>query len=185
VRWPGPTASQVPDDPEAVAQALIGLHDIVAPEVVSWAPQTAGWYVLAGIVLVATAYAAHRLRVRRAAYRYRAEALAELDEIARDTEVATHRSESLRRIPPLLKRVELSVTRREDAAALTGDAWLDFLDGAYESSGFREGPGRILPVLAYGAPRTVEAVTEREITALLDLTRHWLESHDPARMGGD
>ena len=39
---------------------LQGLHDVVTPGPVSWAPQTPAWYVLAGFGLLVLAWQARR-----------------------------------------------------------------------------------------------------------------------------
>ena len=52
-------------------------------------------------------------------------------------------------IPVLVKGIALAFGPRSEVASLTGDAWLQFLDRSYGGSGFTEGPGRLLPTIAY------------------------------------
>ena len=161
--------------------ALEGLHDIVAPEAVSWAPQTAGWFTLAaGVAALAiwglwVAYRRHRSN------RYRRAALAALAEIeqrvsASDPEPA-ERGRALADLPALLKRTALGAGARRDIASLTGDAWLAYLDAAYGGTGFSDGPGRLLPTLAYASPARWSNLPRADVTALIELTRVWIWRH--------
>ena len=170
--------------PEAV-QALEGLHDIVVPPAVAWTPTTAGWYVLLAVVVAAagwTALARHRTRV---ANRYRRDALEELAAIKSALGEHASRADALAGIPQLIKRVALSVASRAQAASLTGDAWLAFLDQAYGGDGFSSGPGRLIPELAYKPPERLEDVTEQQARDLLELVGVWIRSHDLSMSGGD
>ena len=170
--------------PEAV-QALEGLHDIVVPPAVAWTPTTAGWYVLLAVVVAAagwTALARHRTRV---ANRYRRDALEELAAIKSALGEHASRADALAGIPQLIKRVALSVASRAQAASLTGDAWLAFLDQAYGVDGFSSGPGRLIPELAYQPAERLEDVTEQQARDLLELVGVWIRSHDLSMSGGD
>lgn len=159
-------------------EALRALHDIVVPEAIAYTPQTIGWYLLLAVVLgvgVVFGVLARRRHVRN---RYRREALGQLVVIERDLGSPDARTAALTRIPVLLKRVAISVTERTEAASLTGDAWLAFLDQAYGGSGFQSGAGRLLPMLAYAPPGRIAAVTNEAATDLVELTRTWIQSHD-------
>ena len=163
---------------EAAAQVLEGLHDIVVPQAVAWTPQTVGWYVLLVTVLAIAARVAVMRRRRRIVNRYRREALDVLAVIENDVATPELRSAALARLPALLKQVALSVVSRAEAASLTGEKWLTFLDDGYGGDGFTRGPGRLLPTLAYRSSDTLEAISDQQATELLDLTRLWIRSHD-------
>ena len=165
---------------ESAAQVLEGLHDIVVPEAVAWTPQTIGWYVLLGLVLAIAARVAVVRRRRHVANRYRREALDTLATIETDVATPELRAGALARVPALLKRVALSVVPRSEAASLTGEKWLTFLDAAYDGDGFSRGPGRLLPTLAYRSSDSLEAISEQQASDLLELTRLWIRSHDLA-----
>jgi hypothetical protein len=170
---------------EAAAQVLEGLHDIVVPEAVAWTPQTVGWYVLLAVVLAIAARVVVVRRRRHIANRYRREALDVLAVIESDVGTPELRTGALARLPALLKRVALSVVSRAEAASLTGEKWLTFLDAGYGGDGFTRGAGRLLPTLAYGSADDLEAISDQQVSDLVDLTRLWIRSHDladPARL---
>jgi len=163
---------------EAAAQALEGLHDIVVPEAVAWTPQTVGWYVLLAAMLAIGARVVVVRRRRHIANRYRREALDVLAVIENDVGIPELRAGALARLPALLKRVALSVVSRAEAASLTGEKWLAFLDAGYGGDGFTRGPGGLLPTLAYGSSGDLEAISDQQASDLLELTRLWIQSHD-------
>ena len=82
----------------------------------------------------------------------------------------------------LVERYVDSVTARTGAASLTGEAWLAFLDEAYDGNGFTTGAGRLLPTLAYESPERLAAVTDQQADELVDLTRTWIRSHELVRV---
>ena len=165
---------------EAAAQVLEGLHDIVVPEAISWTPQTAGWYAVLAAVLAIAARVAVVRRRRRIANRYRREALDVLAVIENDVGKPELRAGALARLPALLKRVVLSVVSRAEAASLTGEKWLTFLDAGYGGDGFTRGAGRLLPTLAYESSDILEAISDQQVSDLVELTRLWIRSHDLA-----
>ncbi|WP_321284369.1 DUF4381 domain-containing protein [uncultured Vibrio sp.] len=54
---------------------LSELHDVTVPPSVSWYPQTVGWKILAGVVVIALIYLAYRFLRKWWVNRYRKEAL--------------------------------------------------------------------------------------------------------------
>ena len=62
-------------------------------------------------------------------------------------------------------------------APLNGEPWLQFLDRTYGSPGFTEGPGRLLPTLAYATPAATSALPAKELQALVELVRRWIRRH--------
>ncbi len=146
------------------------LHDIVLPEPVSLMPQTPAWWVLLGLALVEVVWASYAAIRRRRANRYRRQALARL------AEVEAAGAEALARLPELVKQTALAFRSRAEVAALSGEPWLHFLDASYGGTGFAQGPGRVLPALAYGRPGEVSEEAARE---LIGLIRRWIREHDP------
>jgi len=165
-----------------VQDALPGLHDIVTPEAVSWMPQTIGWVVLLVALVIAAGWAVLRRHRRRAANRYRVDALEQLAEIESALRRPDQRTEAASALPVLVKRVVLSFADRGQVASLTGEPWLAFLDQTYGGSGFSQGAGRVLPELAYAPPSARTPDDERSATELVALVRDWIQLHEPRRV---
>ena len=157
-------------------EALAGLHDVVAPAPVSWAPQTVGWALLAGVLVVLLAWLGWRAWKRARASRYRKVALAEIDRVA----------EALRRDPSsglvalgtvneILKRTALTAWPRPEVAALAGEDWLAFLDATGDGQAFRSGPGRVLADRVYAPGGLPAAGAERQ--AFFATVRRWVQHH--------
>jgi len=60
---------------------LRDIQEVVVPGSVSWVPQTAGWKVLAGVLVVVLFYAVYRYALYRWNNRYRGEALIALSQL--------------------------------------------------------------------------------------------------------
>lgn len=164
---------------------LQGLHEILLPDPVSRLPQTAGWYVLFGVVLLgllAWAYAGLR---RFRADRYRRLALAELGGLEREFAASRDRSRVLPQIAVLLKRTALSAYARTDVAGLSGESWLAFLDRTAGCRVFSEGPGRLFGEIAYVTAARIEQIPEEGIADLFRFARGWIRKHGNfSRQGG-
>lgn len=155
-----PAASTV--DPVA------GLIDIPLPPAVSLLPQTWPARIAVAAALVVTVVALVWLVRHWWVNRYRRRALAELDSIAH----APADDGSAARVALLVRRTALAVFPREQVAALSGDAWLAFLDRSYGGSGFSAGPGRDLEIAAYRP-----AGPDARLPARIDLVRQWIKVH--------
>lgn len=145
---------------------MSNLEEIELPEQVSFRPETIGWYLLAGMLLLALLWLAWRLWKRWKANAYRREALRELGEIEAAPE----------RLPELLKRVALVAYPRTEVADLSGDTWLGFLDGTLGSTDFAMGAGKVLPDLAYD-PGAASQMTLQETRDLFALSKRWIRGH--------
>jgi hypothetical protein len=168
---PTPAPSATPFPP------VEGLHDIVVPDPVAFVPQTVGWFLLLALLLAAVAWGWRRYARHRAANLYRRQALRELDGLVAALEQKGGRHHVAARLPELLKRVALHLQPRPAVAALTGPAWLAQLDRMYGGDGFTNGPGRLLPALAYGTPAFISGVSRADIDALMRLSRDWVRKH--------
>ncbi|ULU27009.1 DUF4381 domain-containing protein [Dyella terrae] len=159
-------------DPIKMA-SIADLKDIPAPPPVSWMPQTAGWWVLGGLVLLGVlVYASLRWR-RWWRNRYRREAQAELAAIERAIVDPATRTEALMAIPALVKRTVLAWASRREVGPMSGEAWLRYLDRTYPSGGFVQGPGRQLDALAYGQG----VIGNDDLASLMALLHQWIDSH--------
>ncbi len=154
--------------PAATADPLAGLRAYHLPGPVSWWPPAPGWWLLAGLAvlacLVALGWALGRRR-RRAAARAALVELAGLrTAYARDRDPARFASELSR----LLRRLALARFPRGEVAGLVGQRWLGFLDAHGGGGRFREGAGRLLADAPY-RPRAEVPVDE-----LAALARDWI-----------
>ena len=130
------------------------------PDLIPLVPQTAGWTVLAVLLLLGLALLGWRFFRRYRANAYRRAALAELDEAGNDPAAMAE----------LLRRTALAAYSRTEVASLNGPAWLAFLDESLGGSGFRSGPGHVLADAPY------RPVTHAP-PGLQDLTRRWIRHH--------
>ena len=158
-------------------QPVEGLRDIAMPAPVALLPPAPGWYAV-GVVLLAVAFWGYRRHQRaRAASRYRREALAELESIVEALQRPGGRHELAARLPPLLKRVALHVEPRPAVAALTGPAWLAELDRLHRGHDWSQGPGKLLPKLAYASAAALSSIPRADIDALVRLCRDFIRRH--------
>jgi hypothetical protein len=162
-----------PDAPaidSATRASLRGLSDIVLPEPVSWLPQTWGWAVVAVALLSIIVWLLLRRHRRHLANRYRRQALAELSAI--EIRLGGDVSGSIAAMAALLKRVALAVWPRETVAALSGSAWVAFLQQHSGPVGLPDGAAAALADMEYHQSATAE-----EATAFAGALRRWIEAH--------
>lgn len=142
------------------------LRDIHLPPDPAWWPPAPGWWMVLLVVLLLGGWALRHWRSQRGRRRWRRGVFAELDRLAADDASAPDPVRLAGGISLLLRRASLLIDRR--AAALSGEAWLAFLD-RHGGGGFADGPGRVL----LDAPFRRSA--EIDSTALIGLARGWLE----------
>ena len=157
--------------------ALQGLHDIVLPAPVSWMPQTPASWILLGILLLALIQLTVMVVRRRRTNRYRWLALARLARIETALVEPSSRADAVTALAVLVKQTALAFRPRSEVGALSGAPWLRFLDESYGGTGFTEGPGRLLAVLAYSTPVTQNRLPAAELEALVGLVRLWIRRH--------
>lgn len=157
------------------APSIADLREIPPPPPIPYTPQTAGWWVVGAIVLLALGcFIAVRLR-RWWRDRYRRAARKELAAIEAAMEDPARKTQALLAVPALVKRTVLTWAPRSTVAALSGDAWLGYLDRTLDGEAFTRGPGRCLPALAYGGE-----LASDDVAALLALLHRWIDRHVPA-----
>lgn len=144
---------------------LQDLRDIHLPEPIDWqwAP---GWWLLGIIAGVSVVCAAIWLLRRYRQRAFRREALAMLAAQRQVTELSP--LEQAQALTRLLKRVAISRYGREQAAGLTGQAWLAFLDQTGGTDAFSQGPGKVLGDDLYRPD------TEPDVDALFELCLNWI-----------
>lgn len=141
--------------------SLEQLHDFYQPPPPSWRPQTVGPYVslsiLAILLIAFAAFFWHRWRRNR----YRREAIRELAHT------------DVRHISELLKRTALSAWPRTQVAALTGTAWLTFLNTSVKQASFDNAVADQLETMAFS---TVAPSHEDEL-AIRSAASLWIKHH--------
>jgi hypothetical protein len=150
-------------------------RDIHLPPAPSWWPPAPGWWILAIALAIAIGFGVAMLVREIRARRWHRRVVAELDRIA-----ATHASQPdnvrlAADVSQLLRRASRLI--EPGAAALEGEAWLDFLDRKFEAAStkarvaerFRSATGRALIDAPYRREADVDA------TQLLALARDWLQ----------
>ena len=155
--------------------SLQNLQDIVVPDPVAWWPPAPGWYGV-GFLLLALGiwFLARRWRDwRRDAYRR--EALQMLADL-RTADEGQGSPAVVAEVAALLRRTALCAYPRRRVVALTGEAWLEFLDATGGGAGFTEGEGRQLLTAAYRSTPDLGAI---QIAEILRLAESWVRTHRP------
>ena len=156
--------------------ATLPLQDIHLPPAPGWWPPAPGWWLLAALLIAAIFFAVRYARRRLRAKRWRTRVQAELDRIAASHATQPDPVRVATDVSRLLRRAALLVA--PDAAALHGDAWLDFLDAQFPEAEAQRAPfrgggaGRALLDLQY---RRNDAAADGDARALLELARRWLD----------
>ena len=181
---PDPSLTTLPPAPAppAAADPLAGLRDWHLPEPIAWWPLAPGWWLVAGLALVAigVGWGLWRRRQRRGAAGRAA--LSRLADLRRELDVGGDRRRFAAGVSTLLRRLALIRYPRERVAGLTGPAWLGFLDATGGGSGFTQGPGQVLGDLHYRAPGGAGGAGSAsgsavDTAALADLAAHWIRAH--------
>ncbi|MEZ2345556.1 DUF4381 domain-containing protein [Terriglobus sp. RCC_193] len=143
------------------------LYDFYQPPLPSWRPQTVGSYVTLSILAILLTgllvFLWHRWRRNR----YRREALRALAHT------------DVRGISELLKRTALSAWPRTQVAALTGPAWLTFLNTSASQAPFDSSVANQLEVMAFSAAET----SDEDESALRSAAALWIREHAAPRKG--
>ena len=145
------------------------LKDIHLPETVNWWPPAPGWWLLAVLLpflIIAVVYFYKTIR-RQSALKTAGKLLAAIKyEDNQDS------LQKLAALSALMRRVALSTAARTDVAALSGEAWLAYLDASFQDKPFSTGIGRCLADGHYRP--TVPA--DADLDALFKLTERWLKN---------
>lgn len=153
--------------------ALQSLKDIAVPQPVSWLPQTWGWALVAVLfALAVVAILIRRVRLYRA-NAYRREALGLLGAIEDKLKNPDERDQALRDLAEVLKRTALAGWGRADVAALSGAAWVAFLE---EHGDGRGGLG-LAALLDDGEYRDGSGAVTPASDEILSSARNWIRRH--------
>lgn len=166
---PSPSAQSVaPVQPLGEGLDLRDIHLPAEPGV--W-PPAPGWWLLFVLIMALVLWLGRLGWGRYRRLRRRQRILAELDRLQRE---GLRGPALIAAVSTLLKRVALMRYPRTEVAALTGDAWLAFLDRSGGDGRFVGGAGQALADGAY-APESVGLAQDEDQQALFDVARDWLQ----------
>lgn len=151
--------------------ASLPLRDIHLPDPVSWWPLAPGWLaliMLLVIVVLLTTYFIRRYRNHKISALYLAKQ--ELERIKTDFNIKQDKSNLVKELSELIRRLSISIFPRDESAGLTGEAWLKFLDQYSAKNEFDNGIGRVLIEAPY------QADPEFNSNELIDLISTWIET---------
>jgi hypothetical protein len=183
------------------------LQELALPAPVSYAPQTWGWRVLLGVVLMAVLLVGARRYWQWRRDRYRREALVRLAQL----QSSADQLGALRELPELLKRVALSMPTaipvgasllaiascqptsflnvmassrasplpQGTVGALGGEDWQAFLV-RHSAQPLPADFSQQLALLAYAPDATVQAWPADQREQLFNTCKHWVEHHHVA-----
>ncbi len=145
------------------------LKDIHLPEPVGWWPPAPGWWLLMVLVpvLFLLGWWLYKRITRRTALRTARRILSRIERHAGQDDWQT-----VAELSVLLRRTAISCFPREQAASLTGQDWLHFLDRPFSEPRFATELGRLL----LDAPYRKQSSGEMPVAALLQLCQDWLRA---------
>jgi hypothetical protein len=147
----------------------LNLKDIHLPDAITWWPPAIGWWLL--LVLIPVSCMAiiwlYKFITRKTAIKT---AKKQLIAIKKDT--STQDSQKLQQLSELLRRVAISIAPRSEAASLTGQAWLHYLDQTVKGTPFTEGVGQYLADAHYRKSFD----TTVNIPQVITLCDHWIKA---------
>jgi len=154
------------------SQTALQLRDIHLPAEPGFWPPAPGWWLLAALLLALLIWTARVLLRRYRLQRQRQRILAMLGELEREP-ADNITPERIAQISSLLRRLALMRYPRQRVAALTGSAWLRFLDESGGNGRFSHGPGQVLA----NGPYQPALSTDLDSRALGALLREWIKKN--------
>ncbi len=138
------------------------LNDIGNPATVSFIPDGPGWYVLITSLLIILILITWFIVRHQRKNKYRREAIRYLESIASEPGAIQKANE-------LMKRICLTFSNRRNAA-LTGQAWIDFLNSRCKTNPFDTQDVQKLASLYYEDPKAPDL-------DFLNKTTRWVKEH--------
>jgi hypothetical protein len=161
---------------EPAAEALRDIHGLDA---VGWLPLAAGWWYLLALVVALLLLAGIRywLVYNGPWLGWRGDARRQLRQLKKALAKGEPR-EIAGQLSELLRRIAMARSGRREAAGITGDAWLLWIE-AHDDSGFDwQTRGKILLVAPYMPPAM--AVQKDELAKLIRAALRWIDAAQPA-----
>jgi len=162
---------------EPVGEALRDIHGLDA---VSWLPLAPGWWYLLGLILSGLLLVGVRYWLIYSGpwLGWRGDARRQLRQLKKALPKGEPRVIA-DQLSELLRRIAMARSGRREAAGLTGDAWLHWLQ-EHDSSGFDwETRGKVLLVAPYMPPSM--AVQKDELGKLIRAAMRWVDAAQPER----
>ena len=156
--------------------SLNNLRGIIEPAGIPWWPPAPGLVLLGMLILLWTAFALMLWWRRWQRNAYRRAALQELVAIEERIRYSQTRTEGIRQLSVLLKRVALVAYPRMAVASLAGDRWSAFLDRQIGDDTFSIGHSKVL-AMAMVDPNPGAYLTTSDCQRLIQAVRRWINDH--------
>lgn len=147
-------------------EQMWGLKELAWPDAIPFVPQTAGWLVVAFVVLALLAWLGWRARRRWLRNAYRREVLASIEAMRADPTSATQ-------LPFVLRRSALAAYERRNVASLRGAEWVAWLNESAGRELFTADAALTLDQLAYSR----ETPPPSDVEPLLVASHDWVRLH--------
>lgn len=150
------------------------LRDIHIPEAIGLWPPAIGWWILA-VLIPLTLYLSYKLFKHLT----RKTALKAVKKHIKALEINTELDDKqkLIELSSLMRRTAVAIFPKEDAASLTRDEWLDFLDNKQSNTSFNTEIGQLLIDAAYRKSPDLN-----ELNALFDLCANWINQQKEPKL---
>ncbi|MGB5540606.1 MAG: DUF4381 domain-containing protein [Gammaproteobacteria bacterium] len=155
------------------------LRDIHDLDAIPWWPPAPGWWIVFGLLLLLLVAAALRYWLRYSGLMpgWRGDARRQLRALRKALRQEEPRAVASR-LSTLLRRIAMARGGRRQAAGLSGDRWLNWLE-ENDSTGFSwTKRGRILLQAPYMPPAWV--VERKDVARLVAAARRWVDAVTPA-----
>ncbi len=150
-------------------QNSLPLRDIHLPEAVSWWPPATGWWLLAGLIIIAILllpklyhYIKYKPLNKVATTAYR--------EIINDYQQQPDNQQLLQSLSKLLRQISMSYLGREASAHLTGNQWIKQLNTLTRENHFDSNIQQLL----IQAPYQKTSISNADIQPLITATENWV-----------
>jgi hypothetical protein len=154
----------------------IPLKDIHLPAPISWWTPAPGWWLLLVVFLLAMGVWIWRRSSRERGPSHaglRKEVLQQWQQLRAAQLDGQTDTRGLSELSEFLRRVALAVRPQAEVAALTGEAWLQYLDRFIGSNEFARGCGRLLIDAPY---RPTRPIATADVRPCVDLCERWLHA---------
>jgi hypothetical protein len=160
--------------------ATTALRDIHGLDAIPWWPLAPGWWYIAGLVGLLLLFFAIRdwLIYHTSWFGWRGDARRQLRDLKKALSTED-RQVVAGRLSELLRRIAMVRSGRQQAASLTGDAWLQWL-AEHDNTGFDwERHGQVLLTAPYMPP--MMTVERKDLARLIRAATRWIDASRPTR----